>query len=56
MYLLTLHDGRRGLYTGRTCENCFFVKLNGEPYWWWIPCGMVATAQELSVPDARDAA
>jgi hypothetical protein len=32
------------------------VKLNGEPYWWWIPCGMVATAQELSVPDARDAA
>lgn len=56
MYLVTLHDGRRGLYLGRTSENCFFVKLQGEQYWWWIPCDMVARALELPVPSARDAA
>lgn len=56
MFLLTLHDGRRGLYTGRTCENCFFVKLQGEPYWWWIPCSMVAKTLELPVPGSREAA
>ena len=56
MYLLTLHDDRRGLYMGRTSENCFFVKLHGEQYWWWIPCGMVARVLELPVPGSSKAA
>lgn len=53
MFLLTLHDGRRGLYLGRKCENCFFVKLHGERYWWWIPTDMVARQLELSVPSNK---
>ncbi len=55
MYLLTLHDGRRGLYKGRTAENCF-VRLQGERYWCWIPWGMVARALELPTEPRREAA
>ncbi|MDP7070123.1 MAG: hypothetical protein QF561_02105 [Phycisphaerales bacterium] len=55
MYLLTLHNGQRALYRGRHAENCFYVRMQGERYWWWIPRGMVARALELPDP-ARAAA
>jgi hypothetical protein len=55
MFLLTLHNGRRGLYLGRESENCVFVKLHGERYWWWVPRGMVARTLELPVPGIKAA-
>ncbi len=56
MYLLTLHDGRRALYAGRTTEGCFFVRVQGERTWWWIPAAMVARAIEMPDLSVRGAA
>ena len=54
MYLLTLHNGKRALYAGRSSEQCFLVKMQGERYWWWIPQDLVANA--LEVPPAGEKA
>lgn len=56
MYLLTLRNGRRAIYKGRSAENCFFVRLQGEAYWWWIPTAMVVHALELPAEGMRGAA
>ena len=56
MYLLTLHNGKRALYAGRSSEQCFLVKMQGERYWWWLPQDLVASALEIPQAGKKTAA
>ncbi len=56
MYLVTLSNGRRAIFRGRTAENCIFVRLQGEAYWWWIPAAMVIQSIELPSNGMQSAA
>ncbi|MDG1838347.1 MAG: hypothetical protein P8I91_06055 [Phycisphaerales bacterium] len=56
MYLVTLKNGQRAIYKGRKAENCIFVRLQGQPYWWWIPSAMVAQTIEIASNGMQDAA
>ena len=56
MYLVTLRTGHRAIFKGRTAENCLFVRLQGEAYWWWIPSAMVTHTMELPSTGMQNAA